>query len=219
MKIMLIDDRTIRQTRFTEETGIDLNTPNSILDNYSAKKYDELLLEFRNNNYTRLNNYDVIITHRSAFDNINSTVLDELKKVCADEDKKKSLVFFSGGISSTTYLKMPFEFLLINSKTFYSENIEQYINEPKNILQLAYGKKYNIAIMLNILEKINLFVGSNLNNEEISFRKFKRETGIESINHLIKYDPPNSTILKTSDLQMLTKKLTTQIKRQVVLDV
>lgn len=217
MKIMLIDDRTIRQTRFTEETRIDLNKFNDILDNYSAKKYDELLLEFRNNNYTRLNNYDVIITHRSAFDNINSTVLDELKKVCADE--KKSLVFFSGGISSTTYLKAPFEFLLINSKTFYSENIEQYISEPKNILQLAYGKKYNIAIMLNILEKINLFIGSNQNNEEISFRKFKRETGIESINHLITYDPPSSNIFKISDLQMLTKNLTNQIKQQVVLDV
>lgn len=217
MKIMLIDDRTIRQTRFTDETGINLNKFNDTLDNYTAKKYDELLLEFKNNNYTRLKKYDIIITHRSAFDNINSTVLDELKRVCTDE--KKSLVFFSGGISSTTYLKAPFEFLLINSKTFYSQNIEQYISEPKNILQLAYGKKYNIAIMLNILERINLFIGSNLNNEEISFRKFKRETGIESINHLIEYDPPNSTILKTSDLHMLTNNLTNQIKKQVVLDV
>lgn len=215
--IILIDDRTQRQIKFTDRTGIDLNISESILDNYTDEKYEKLLAEFKNNDYKCLYNYDIIITHRSAFGDINSIVLDEIKSIC--KEKKKPLVFFSGGITSITYTKEPFDFLLLNSKTFYSHNIVEFINKPKHVLQLAYGNQYNISLLLNTLEKINMFIGSNLKEEDISFRKFKRETGIETINEFIEFEQPNTNVVKLKDLYSLSKDLTNQIKQQVVLNV
>ena len=42
-KIMLIDDRTERQTKFDEETSINLDKYSDVLDNFTADSYEELL--------------------------------------------------------------------------------------------------------------------------------------------------------------------------------
>lgn len=217
MKIILIDDRTKRQVKYTEDTGVYLERFSEILENYTAEKYEILLEEFNAKDYSTLEKFDVIITHRSAFGDNNSIILDKIKELCAKSNK--TLVFFSGGISNTTFISKPFEFLLMNSKDFYSKNIELYLENPISILQLAYGNKYVISLLLNILEKINIFVTSNLNEKNISFRKFKRETRLEAVSHLIKVEEPNSSVISINELQKISTILTKEIKDQVVLNV
>ena len=223
-KIMLIDDRTIRQIKFMEETGIDINAFSDVMDNFTDDKYEVLLDEFRNDNFSILNNYDVIITHRSAYGEINSKVLDKFKEICKQE--KKSLVFFSGGISSITYFKQPFEFLLVNSQMFYSKTLELFLENYKetfkvNILQIPYGNRWNINILLNTLEKINRYIGENLEKQSVSYIKFKIHVELKNLNDILDYEEPKleNGMISMETLKHFSQNLSNQIKKKVVINV
>ena len=218
-KILLIDDRTRRQDSFTKDTGIDLALYGDIIDNFTAESYEELLERFRSGDFDMLNDYETIITHRSAYSEINSQVLDKLKDICKKPNKK--LVFFSGGISSIFYQKEPFEFLLVNSKVLYSENLKLFLesSEP-NVLMIGYGKKWKLNILLNILEKINKFMESN-SEDEILYDEFTDEINVGLLKSFIDIkEPPmkNDFILKV-DLNKFSNDIVKKIKLQVVLDV
>ena len=218
-KILLIDDRTPRQNNFTKDTGIDLTKYNDIIDNFTADSYVQLLERFRKNDFDVLNDYETIITHRSAYSEINSQVLDKLKDICKKQNK--NLVFFSGGISSVFYQKEPFEFLLVNSKVLYSENLKLFFedNEP-NILMIGYGKKWKLNILLNILEKINKFIELN-DKKEIAYDKFITKTNVGLVKNLIdmKEPPTKNGFITNENLKKFSKDIVKKIKLQVVLDV
>jgi hypothetical protein len=209
-KILLIEDRVERQNRFTLDTGILLDIYKDILDR--KETLDKNSLD---------NNYSVIITHRSAFGESDENILDYLKKYC--EEHQTKLVFFSGGISSTFYSKIKYEFLLLNSKSFYSKNLELFLdnfqkNQEPNVLLLGYGKDWKINILLNTLEKINLFISNNETKERVKFNKFKTETKIENIADMIKFEYPqigkgNGVFL--DDLKALSKDIKFQIQKEV----
>ena len=219
MRIILIDDNTPRQIGFTKETGIDIDDYKDIIDNYTADKYEKLLESFKNDDYSILNKYDIIITHRSAFDNINSKVLDKLKAICKEQNKK--LVFFYGGISDRFYLETPFEFLLLSSKVFYSKNLKLFLeSESKNILILAYGKQWKLNKMIEILEKITLFMEKNKNKDKISINRLKNDIDFAILAKLTEVEQTElEGVVKRDYLENFIKKLTTKIKQQVVLDV
>lgn len=222
-KIILIDDRTERQTKFYKETGINFDKYSDILDNFTADSYEKLLEEFRNNNFSRLDKYEVIITHRSAFGNLNGQAINAFKEVC--KEKNKSLIFFSGGISSIGIKNAPFEHLLLNSKKFYSQNLELFLELSKdnrpNLLILAFGENWKINLLLNSLEKINLEIGKNIEKEELRWDGFKMKTKLELISDFVKIKDPElvNNFVSIQNLQKLTKDITNQIKQQVVLNV
>lgn len=222
-KIMLIDDRTIRQIKFYEETKIDLNEYLAILDNFTAESYEELLKEFRNDDFSRVDLYDVIITHRSAFGEANGKVISTFKEIC--KQKNKSLVFFSGGISSVSIKNSPIEHLLLNSKKFYSVNLKLFLeiskNTKPNLLVLALGENWKINLLLNSLERINLFIGKNNNEEIIDYDEFEDEIHMDLIKDFLNFEQPTTKndFIKMKDLKKLTQDLTNQIKQQVVLNV
>ena len=208
-KILLIEDRVERQNKFTNETGIALDKYETFLDRRESLDKDSL------------EEYSTIITHRSAFGESDENILDYLKKYC--EEHQTKLVFFSGGISSTFYSKSKYEFLLLNSKSFYSKNLELFLddfqkNQEPNILLLGYGKDWKINILLNTLEKINLFISNNETKERVKFNKFKTETKIENIADMIKFEYPqigkgNGVFL--DDLKALSKDIKFQIQKEV----
>jgi len=211
-KILLIEDRLERQIKFIEDTGIDLNKYSNIMDNQTS--LDKNLLK----------KYSTIITHRSAFGDSDDNVLDYLKKHC--EETKTKLVFFSGGISSTYYSKTKYEFLLLNSKSFYNKNLELFLEDVKasqkeNLLLLAYGKKWKINILLNTLSKINLFINNNLNEVIIDLYLFKIETKIDNINNFITIEYPKAIKggVNLSEIIILANKITKDIQREVELNV
>lgn len=222
-KIMLIDDRTERQIKFYEETGVNLDEYSDVLDNFTADSYEELLKDFKSNDFSIIEKYEVIITHRSAFGDLNGLVISNFKELC--KQKNKSIVFFSGGISSISIKNSPFVHLLLNSKKFYSNNLKLFLelskNNKPNLLVLAFGENWKINLLLNSLEKINLEVGKNIEKEELRWDGFKMKTKLELISDFVKIKEPElvNNFVSIQNLKKLTKDITNQIKQQVVLNV
>jgi len=220
-KILLIDDRKERQTKFTADTGIDLESYIDILDNITGEEYYTYVDKLSQDNFEL--EHDIIMVHRSAFGETNINILDRLKNYCKDKDKK--LIFFSGGISSTFYMREPFEILLINSKIFYSSNLKIFLDDAIkndfNILKIGYGDKWKLNVMLNTLEKINKFLGYNHAEDIVYYDEFSEETQITLLNDFIEYKKPEikNGGVKMTDLVKLSTNITNKIKQEVVLNV
>ena len=182
MKILLIEDRAERQRKFTK---IDFSKYDMV-DNKIGDEYKQIEEEFNKERF-ELNNYNVIISHRSAFGENNSKVLSKLKEFC--KENKKQLILFSGGISVPFYTTTPFESLSINSKELYGSNLELFLEDAKenkrsNLLLLAYGKNWELNILLNTLEKINIFLVKNSENN-FDYDDFQEDTKWEIIEKII----------------------------------
>ena len=157
-KIALIEDRTRRQELFVEATKIDLYRY-LVLDNIIEDSYQEFKDTILKDD-SILDKYDIIVSHRSAFEDKNSQILSLIEKHC--EKFGKSLIYFSGGISVNLYSHDNFDKLILNSKTFYSQNLKIFLDAAKedkeNILILSYGNNWKLNIVLNNLENVNLFL-------------------------------------------------------------
>jgi hypothetical protein len=182
-KILLIEDRSIRQQFFTNDLNINLKKYNDILDNYIDELYLELELQLKNNSFN-FDTYNYIVCHKSAFGEQNNELLERLKDYC--KVHKKVLVLFSGGISSNYYDTSESEILELNSKTFYSKNLELFLKEVKtnnnvNLLLLAFGEKWKLNLIFNVLEKLNTINCNDIDDWD----EFNDESDIHSINDLI----------------------------------
>ena len=83
----------------------------------------------------------------------------------------------------------PFESLSINSKELYGSNLELFLEDAKenkrsNLLLLAYGKNWELNILLNTLEKINIFLVKNSENN-FDYDDFQEDTKWEIIEKII----------------------------------
>ena len=156
MKILLIEDRPERQKQFLKKTGIDI-VSYRFIDNKTENEYKSLKNELLVN-ISILEEYDIIISHRSAFGIDNAKIIDAIKNYC--ETNKKYLILFSGGISTSYYTKTPYEYLSLNSKDFYSDNLKLFLdniqkNNDINLLLLTFGEQWELNLILNIFEKLN----------------------------------------------------------------
>jgi hypothetical protein len=183
-KVLLIEDRSERQTLLLKT--IKLSEYSDILDNMIKEKYEKIFESLKNDSFD-FYNYSVIITHQSAFKDDNISILKKLEKHC--KENKKTLVLFSGGIDSKSYLEEEgYQRLDISSKTLYSEHIELFLEDAQkgnnNPLILSFGKKWEISILLNILEQLNIFIGE-IQKDKILYSVFLRDNPkIELINSL-----------------------------------
>ncbi len=180
-KVLLIEDRAVRQQFFINETNINLDDFSDILDNFTNESYDELELQIENNSFN-FEKYDYIISHKSAFAEKNSELLSRLKDFC--KLKKTPLILFSGGISTNYYESNEYEILELNSKTFYSKNLELFLkaleNDNENILMLCYGKHWKQNIISNMLEKVNIYLDAN-DKEQVTYSKFSSAISIDNL--------------------------------------
>jgi len=160
MKVILIEDRIHRQSNFLNDSNVSrdifknncdyLTTPN-------GEEYNEIKENFENGKYEILQNFNCIIVHRSAF---TKNILNGIYENC--KMSGSHLVFFSGGISSTTLSEdSRFSFLTINSKNLYSTNLELFLNEIKESKNidlgiLAFGKNFEMNIFLSLLQRMSL---------------------------------------------------------------
>lgn len=206
-KILLIEDRIERLDKYIETTGFDIKTLDVLEQRESLDDVD-------------LGEYSMIITHRSAYGDNDQNILDFLKKHCEETNTK--LVFFSGGISSTFYSKSKFEFLLLNSQAFYSDNLQLFLNdavknEEPNLLLLGYGENWKINIILNTLEKINLFISDNEGKEIIKFNNFKTVTKIENIERFIDFEYPVVTKggAQLNEIRALSTTITNNLTQKI----
>ncbi len=181
-KVLLIEDRTERQLLFMNETKIDLNSYSDILENVTAEKYEKLFAELKDGSFN-FNNYRAIIVHKSAFSDDNKMILHTIRSYCKEHEKP--LILFSGGISANYYDKTEYEIMEINSKDFYSDNLKLFLDniEQMNLLILSYGANWKLNILLNTIEKINNFMGSN-EDEDILFEEFVNFVHLQLLDNL-----------------------------------
>jgi hypothetical protein len=174
-KIILIENRPTRQKIYlpNQEKDQEVLMGMESLSHYvnDTKTINEFL---KNKNFNFLLDYDLIMIHRSFLNEISGGALvNELIRFC--ERYQKDLIYFSGGISSSSFIKQDdFNFLLINSKDFYS-NLVSFLNNYKdglveNLLELRYGKSWKLSYLLRLRE----FEQLEIIGEKIDFRQ-KRE--------------------------------------------
>ena len=170
--ILLIEDRAKRQKLFMEDTNVNLEIYSDILENCIDEKYDKFLQGVLHDDFD-FTPYDVIITHKSAYDKDNIKILDILKNHC--KTHKKSLVLFSGGVDKNYYDNSNYELIITNSKVFYSKNLqlflESYRQNDHKLLMLIYGERYKLNIALNIFESLSLYIEKNKDQETINYKK------------------------------------------------
>ena len=178
-KAILIEDRTERQNQYLSIAGIKIEEL-TCLKNIIEQEYEDLIDYISKGDTSILDEYDVIILHRSA------TSSDIIEAHC--EKKEKALVLFSGGTTASYYQNGPNEKLSLNSKDLYSKNLRLFLDELKvdniNLRVLAYGEKWELNLVLNILEKINKIK----QNDFEDFSEFRDKTKIEMIEYLINID-------------------------------
>lgn len=211
MNVLIIEDRTKRQEQFLARTDVDISSF-SFVDNLTGEQYKS----FRDGvlrDRTILDKYDVIISHRSAFDKDNSKIMDILDNRC--QTNNNTLILFSGGIYAAYYQEKPYEKLSINSQTFYSKNLELFFNKIEsekemNLLLLAYGQNWQLNLVLNVLEKVNLYLSNyaNLDDDDKSYDYFNDETDIEIIKSIIDiYSIENQDELSYENLKNIAIQL------------
>lgn len=159
MKIAIIEDRIARLEQFTD---FELKQCKSVTI-ITGLEFDNLIGSLKSNNTKPLDQYECIASHRSALSN---EVRDALKEYC--RIKRKPLIFFSGGITSSVLKDLDFPFLHINSKEFYSENLKLFIeafeeSNAVNLLVLQFGKKWKLSLLLNLRNNIAV----SLNKQEL----------------------------------------------------
>lgn len=189
-KVLLIEDREQRQQLFSLETKIELASYQDILDNKIGEEYTDTFNQLKADTFD-FHDYSVVICHKSAFEEMNSKILTQLESHC--KANNKVLVLFSGGIDTNYYYKeQDYEYIELNSRTFYSENIELFLQdfheERISPLILCYGLKWKLNILLNILEKLSLYV-STLEKKRVLYNSFLR-------------DNPDVSIVKILDLNI-----------------
>ena len=178
-KIAIIEDRYKRQNDFLTQNNIDLEQYEDVLDNYIQNKADDILEQISQNNFS-FENYEIIICHKSVKN--NTVVLNNLQNYC--KKHHKTLVLFSGGISVNYYDNIDYEILELNSKTFYSQNLKLFLdavkNDEENILMLCYGKKWELNVVSNILEKTNYII-EQVEEDKIFYEEFTNFVDIEKL--------------------------------------
>jgi hypothetical protein len=193
-KILLIEDRKERQQRFVNHTNIDLNEYSDTLENRTGQAYDEVYESFKKGEFN-FDDYVMVIVHKSAFNGDTQEVLYGIENEC--KNRAIPLVLFSGGITANYYEEeKSFKKLELNSKDFYSQNLKMFLEnyrENRNIelLMLSYGKRWKLDIVLNCMEKINIFIEDNKKKEKVSYNKFISDTSFHLFESLkIQYTHP-----------------------------
>ena len=136
------------------------------------------------------------------------------------------MVYFSGGISVSHYSQsQELEKLELNSKVLYSNNLKlilEHFQEHSEIelMILGYGKSWKLNILLNILEKINLFTAKK-SEEDILYEDFINETDFNLLEKVTDKDEIKEMRIENgwvsfSELQKSKKELEQIVEQRIL---
>jgi len=216
--ILILEDRKFRQDSYNINL-LQFDCVKNITEEFSDDKKDcqEFLDKFLITNDI-MDTYSVIMVHESIYPDKNIEIIRSIKAYCKKNNKQ--LVLFSGG-NNKFYSN---NILTLDSKEFYSKNLELFLadcikNNP-NLLILGYGEYWKLNILLNILERINIFTNINNNEEVADSQDFYEECKISMLTGLVEYDnlqiDENEDIL-FSEIQRLKNILNIEINNLVYL--
>lgn len=219
MKIAIIEDRISRLDQYTD---MDLKKCKSVTI-ITGNEFDSLLSSLKNNDTTSLDQYNCLISHRSALSN---EIRDVFKKYC--NKNKIPLIFFSGGITSSVLKDIDFPFLHINSKDFYSDNLKMFIKNCEetvtvNLLLLQFGNKWKLSLLLNLRNKLAVTLNkehlkTNYPNLEFDDNEFIRRIRDLQINSAILTDLINdktNELFTNDDFKLVTNHQLQNIKNVI----
>ena len=140
---------------------------------FNTCHWDEYFLKFENENLYDLIEYDIILIHKSKISREGHKSLDQFCR-----KYKKSIVYFSGGLTGITFINDGYPCLSLNSSIFYSSRLIDFIEKSKksktNILEVAYGQKWQLS---NLLKLKNLLYQHRFSSE----LNIELETEIEDL--------------------------------------
>ena len=221
MKILLIEDKRHRQDIFLKESKIDFSAYEDVLVNSVGDDYEVLSKQFKNDDQIEnLDDYAVIVSHKSAFEKKNTSVCAKLERYC--KEHKKVLVWFSGGIDANYYIEENgYELLEINSMTLYSENIQMFLDDFRNggvnPLILSYGYKWKLNIVLNALEGLNLFMQKE-KKEKVLTSVFYRDNPYmkELIDFTIPLYVPEGNKINMDEIKKIKESIEKYIAEEII---
>jgi hypothetical protein len=219
MKVLLIEDRYERQFRALHQAGITLESY-AFLHNATLDEYEAIYQALKEDHFD-VSAYDFIISHKSAYAEDNSTIIERLKSICKEADIP--LVLFSGGQDST-YHDRASHYAEISSKSLYSQNLKLFLDDIQsrketNIDILLYGKLWKQNIALNTLQKLNIFIETH-KEEHLFFKRFVSQFA-EDLHYLkscdIEIEMPHTDEkhIEKAEIATLAKKLKSKIQRMI----
>lgn len=158
IKVVFIEDRTPRKEQFIEKVNLHKLHNYNFIKMIEEVDYVDFKIELANNSLDQLHEASVIIAHKSAFSHSEQ---DILKKFC--NNSKTPLVFFSGGISGSSYQSKPFPYLNINSKNLYSDHLIYFLDsieqgESVELLKLQFGRNWELNNLLSYRDVLARYI-------------------------------------------------------------
>lgn len=209
MKALLIEDRVHRQNKLLGKNLNELIKP--FLKNISGgQEFANIQKNLTSKEFSVLDEYSVIMLHRSAFDtNTRNGLIEYLRKA----DKK--IVFFSGGISGCQISKIGnLELLLINVNQFYSENLILFLNnEASNLQELAFGNNWRISNLIDVYDKLIIYTKSFIRKPWLSIEVDLKLNSWIKENYFS--DLHQRDLINKSELEEVLNKMNTDLKNLI----
>lgn len=193
-KVILIENRPTRQKIYLPNQEKDQEKLLKIhfLTHYS----NDIKNDLNKKDFNFLLGFDLIMIHRSFLNELsNGSAVNAIVKLC--EQHQKDLIYFSGGISASSFIQQDeFNFLLINSKDFYANLLDfldgYYNGEIENLLELKYGKTWKLTYLLRLRE----FKKLEQQGEEIDVKSQREMNELFAGDELVDLDRTIDLIMK-----------------------
>lgn len=183
-KIVLIENRKDRLERLLEGHSASKDLISKLFNfnsleiidregKFNSDQWDEYFLKFDKENLDEFMQYDTLFIHKSKISLKGHKNIDEFCR-----NNGKSIVYFSGGLTGITFINDGYPCLSMNSSIFYSFRLIDFLeanskNHP-NIMEIAYGKKWQLSNLLKLKYLIHQLIFSSELNIEL-------ETEIEDL--------------------------------------
>jgi len=193
-KVILIENRPTRQKIYlpNQEKDQEKLLKMHFLTHYS----NDIKNDLNKKDFNFLLGFDLIMIHRSFLNELsNGSAVNAIVKFC--EQHQKDLIYFSGGISASSFIQQDeFNFLLINSKDFYANLLDfldgYYNGEIENLLELKYGKTWKLTYLLRLRE----FKKLEWQGEEIDVKSQREMNELFADDELVDLDRTIDLIMK-----------------------
>ena len=193
-KVILIENRPTRQKIYlpNQEKDQEKLLKMHFLTHYS----NDIKNDLNKKDFNFLLGFDLIMIHRSFLNELsNGSAVNAIVKLC--EQHQKDLIYFSGGISASSFIQQDeFNFLLINSKDFYANLLDfldgYYNGEIENLLELKYGKTWKLTYLLRLRE----FKKLERQGEEIDVKSQREMNELFAGDELVDLDRTIDLIMK-----------------------
>lgn len=161
-KLIIVDDRIDRLNQYSEFKLGSYDHVKVVTEEDFKLLRDQL----QKSDTASFDQYDCVAFHRSA---VSQHLREAIRTYC--EKKKKPLIFFSGGITSSVYKDDRSPLLMLNSKEFYSQNLKLFIEalptaDSVNLLMLQFGHRWRLSMLLNIKNRISVSIARDGINQK-----------------------------------------------------